>query len=110
MNDKTLLDPDDLPEWAWEIAERYDLIPRSDSPYTGAMALVMDAACDLKKLSRRLRRKPCLTNEMVQEVATCAAMLADAAKLASLMPEQLSTKEDAKVDDRTQCSVRATRK
>lgn len=87
MNDKILLDCNDMPDWAWEIAERYDLIPRSDSPYTGAMALVMDAAYDLKKLSGRVRHKTCLTNEMVQEAAACAAMLADAAKLASLCPE-----------------------
>ncbi|MCJ2065828.1 hypothetical protein MKK63_24435 [Methylobacterium sp. J-088] len=110
MNDMTLLDPDDLPEWAWEIAERYDLIPRSDSPYTGAMALVMNAACDLKKLSRRLRRKPRLTNEMVQEVAACAAMLADAAKLASLCPEQFSAEEDAKADDGSLISAKGTPK
>ncbi|MGU3663506.1 hypothetical protein ACLBX9_04875 [Methylobacterium sp. A49B] len=110
MNDKTLVDFDDIPDWAWEIAEQYDLIPRSDSPYTGAIALVMDAAYDLRKLSGRVRREARLTNEMVQEVATCAAMLTDAAKLASLMPEQLSTKEDAKADDGTQTSVRATRK
>ena len=110
MNDKILFDPDDIPDWAWEIAERYDLIPRSDSPYTGAMALVMDAAYDLRKLSGRVRREARLTNEMVQEVAACAAMLADAAKLASLCPEQLSAEEDAKADDGSPISARATRK
>lgn len=69
-----------LPECVWEIAERYDLIPRSDSPNTGAMALFMDADHGLKKLSGRVRRECGLTEKMVQDVAACAAMLADAAK------------------------------
>ena len=107
MNDRTLLDCNDMPDWAWEITERYDLIPRSDSPYTGTMALVMDAACDLKKLSGRVRREARLTNEMVQEVAACAAMLADAVKLASLCPEQLSAEKDAKADDGSLTLARA---
>ncbi|WP_342111017.1 hypothetical protein [Methylobacterium sp. SI9] len=48
MDKQILLKIDDIPDWAWEIAERYDLIPHSDSPYTGAMTLIMDAAYDLK--------------------------------------------------------------
>ena len=84
MNDNTPLDPDDLPEWAWDIVEKYDLGLRTDSPLAAATALLADVAFDLKELSSTAFREQAVTAEARQGIASCATMLTDTLKLAQL--------------------------
>lgn len=84
MNDNTPLDPDDLPEWAWDIVERYDLGLRTDSPRAAVTVLLDDAADKLKELSLTTFRDQAITAEAREGITACASMLFDILKLAQL--------------------------
>lgn len=84
MNDNTLLDQEDLPAWACDIVERYDLGLRTDSPRAAVTVLLNDVADDLKELSLTTFRGQAVTAEARKGITTCAKMLADTLKLAQL--------------------------
>ena len=88
MNDNLPLDPDNLPDWAWDIVERHDLYERADCPLAATIVLLHDLAFDLEELGLTAFREQALSTKTRQAMAACAAMLSDALKLAPLCPTE----------------------
>lgn len=101
MNDNSLLDPPDVPEWAWEIIERHDLGLRADAPLAAVIVLLTDAAFDLGELSRTAFREAALTAETRRRATACAAMIEDAVALAALCPSEPTSGTVTEADDGT---------
>lgn len=81
MNNKAKFE---LPDWAWDICEKYRLHERSDEPLGGVVCLLMDAAHDLEKAGLGMAEADAATPDMIRLASDASAMIEDALRLASI--------------------------
>ena len=74
----------DLPEWAFDIYEKYGLFEKSDQPLGGVIVLLSEAADVLEQAATTMVEELAAAPDMVQLAENAATMVQDALKLASI--------------------------
>ena len=78
----------DLPQWIWDILDRYELGERTDEPLGGVIILLHDAVDELQQAYMRILEQQAATPDMVQVVKGAMAMVQDAVALAAICPTE----------------------
>ena len=74
MNDNYKFN-DDLPEWVWEIADKYGLGVRADRPVGGVLVLLRDAVFNLQEVAAATIRDEAVTPGTKQRLRKAIDML-----------------------------------
>ncbi len=74
MRDAFLIPADDIPEWAWDIINRDDLLLRAKCPLEAVTVLLTDAAEQLREATAWAFREQGLMPDTLRQMTACAAM------------------------------------